>query len=54
MKIHGQRDLSVFDQYLRTIKIPVFEYKIEDKKLKYRWNNVVEGFNMPVTIIANN
>ncbi|CAL2079236.1 M1 family metallopeptidase [Tenacibaculum sp. 190524A05c] len=45
---------KVFDQYLRTIKIPVFEYKIEGKKLKYRWNNVVEGFNMPVTIIANN
>ncbi|CAL2086468.1 Peptidase M1 [Tenacibaculum sp. 190524A05c] len=45
---------KVFDQYLRTIKIPVFEYKIEGEKLKYRWNNVVEGFNMPVTIIANN
>ena len=45
---------KVFDQYLRTIKIPVFEYKIEGNKLKYRWNNVVEGFNMPVTIMANN
>ncbi|AUC15096.1 peptidase M1 [Tenacibaculum sp. SZ-18] len=48
-------DLSkIFDQYLRTVKIPVFEYKFKGNKLKYRWNNVVEGFNMPVTIIANN
>ncbi|WP_028666913.1 M1 family metallopeptidase [Runella zeae] len=42
-------DLSkVFDQYLRDTKIPVLEYKIEKKKLLYRWNNCVEGFAMPV------
>lgn len=47
-------DLSkVFDQYLRTVKIPVFEYKIEGNKLKYRWNNVVEGFKMPINILVN-
>lgn len=42
-------DLSkVFDQYLRDTKIPVLEYKIEKKKLLYRWNNCLEGFAMPV------
>ncbi|MEP6746179.1 MAG: M1 family metallopeptidase [Bacteroidota bacterium] len=41
---------KVFDQYLRTIKIPVFEYKIENGKLSYRWNNCVKGFNLALKI----
>ena len=44
---------SVFDQYLRDIRIPVLEYEIEDGFLKYRWNNVIENFKMPVKIIIN-
>tara|TARA_B100000767_G_scaffold193197_1_gene180312 strand:- start:59 stop:1705 length:1647 start_codon:yes stop_codon:yes gene_type:complete len=44
---------KVFDQYLRTIKIPVFEYTIKNKKLTYRWNNIVNGFNMPVNILID-
>jgi aminopeptidase N len=40
----------VFDQYLRDIRIPVFEYFIKDGKLTYRWNNCVAGFNMPLRI----
>jgi aminopeptidase N len=44
---------KVFDQYLRTIKIPVFEYKIKNKKIHYRWNKVIHGFNMPVNIISD-
>jgi aminopeptidase N len=44
---------KVFDQYLRTIKIPVFEYTIKNKKLTYRWNNTVNGFNMPVNILID-
>lgn len=47
-------DLSkVFDQYLRTIQIPLFEYQIKKGKLKYRWTNCVNGFNMPLTITIN-
>nr|WP_231517331.1 M1 family metallopeptidase [Tenacibaculum sp. 47A_GOM-205m] len=47
-------DLSkVFDQYLRTVKIPELEYTIENNTLKYRWNNVVKGFNMPVKVIID-
>jgi hypothetical protein len=40
----------VFDQYLRTIKIPTLEYKIKNGVLTYNWGNVVPGFNMPLKI----
>ncbi|MDP5230693.1 MAG: M1 family metallopeptidase [Cellulophaga sp.] len=47
-------DLSkIFDQYLRNTKIPVLEYKIDGKKLSYRYIDVVEGFNMPLKISLN-
>ena len=41
---------KVFDQYLRTTKVPVLEYKTVKGKLFYRWGNCVEGFNMAVKI----
>ncbi|MCB0616702.1 MAG: hypothetical protein KDC75_25460, partial [Phaeodactylibacter sp.] len=48
------RDLSAFfDQYLRTTMIPVLEYRIEGKKLRYRWGNCVEGFDMPVKVLLD-
>jgi len=43
----------VFDQYLRSPMIPVFEYQIDGKKLKYRYTNVIEGFNMPLRVFVN-
>ena len=44
-------DLSkVFEQYLTTTKIPVFEYRIQDGTLSFHWINVVPGFDMPVTV----
>ncbi|WP_253269507.1 M1 family metallopeptidase [Tenacibaculum mesophilum] len=47
-------DLSkIFDQYLRTVKIPELEYTIENNTLKYRWNNVVGGFNMPIKVTVD-
>ena len=45
---------KVFDQYLRTIKVPVLEYKSVAGKWNYRWTNVVPGFNMPVRIFLDN
>jgi aminopeptidase N len=46
-------DLSTFfDQYLRTTKIPVFEYKLNDGLLEYKWTNVVDGFKMPVEVFV--
>ncbi|WP_026897839.1 M1 family metallopeptidase [Daejeonella oryzae] len=44
----------IFDQYLRTTKIPVLNYKISGKKLSYKWDNVIDGFDMPVLIKAGN
>ena len=42
-------DLSkVFDQYLRDYRVPILEYEIIDGILNYRWNNVIDGFNMPI------
>ncbi len=41
---------KVFDQYLRTIKIPTLEYSLKDGALSYKWTNVVDGFHMPVKI----
>ena len=46
-------DLSTFfNQYLRDIRIPNFEYRIEDGVLTYRWVNVIEKFTMPLEIEA--
>jgi len=43
------KDLSkIFDQYLRTTKIPVLEYKMNGRKLSYRWTNCIDGFDMPL------
>jgi aminopeptidase N len=42
-----------FDQYLRDIRIPVFEYFVKGNELNFRWNNCVQGFNMPLKIRAD-
>ncbi len=48
---HAGIDFSkVFDQYLRDIRIPVLEYRIEDTTLSYRWAEVVPGFAMPIKV----
>jgi len=41
---------KVFDQYLRTTKLPELEYKIDGGQLAYRWTNVIAGFDMPVQV----
>jgi aminopeptidase N len=40
----------VFDQYLRTTMVPTLEYGIERGTLRYRWTDVVPGFDMPVAV----
>ena len=42
-----------FDQYLRDVRIPVFEYFIEGNDLTFRWNNCVPGFEMPIRIYVS-
>jgi aminopeptidase N len=44
---------AFFDQYLRDVRIPNFEYYIDDNELSYRWNNVVKNFEMPIEIEVN-
>jgi hypothetical protein len=41
----------VFDQYLRTTKVPEFQYRLlAGGNLEFKWENVVEGFDMPLRI----
>ena len=42
-----------FNQYLRDSRIPVLNYKIEGKELKYRWTNTIDEFDMPVRVSIN-
>ncbi len=39
-----------FNQYLRDIRIPTLEYSHQKRTLKYRWIDVVDGFDMPILI----
>lgn len=42
-----------FDSYLRDYRIPSFDYTIDKNKLKFRWSNCAEGFNVPVKVFVN-
>jgi len=42
----------VFEQYLTTTRIPVFEYRLEGGTLSYRWADVVPGFAMPLRVMV--
>ena len=41
---------KVFDQYLRDVRIPIFEYYFDNGSIYYKWSNVIDGFNMPIEI----
>lgn len=42
--------MAFFNQYLRTTKIPTLEYKIENNLLKFRYTDIVDGFDMPIQV----
>jgi aminopeptidase N len=44
---------KVFDQYLRDVRIPIFEYYQQGGEIQYRWTNVVKDFDMPVDVLLN-
>ena len=44
---------KIFDQYLRTTMIPVFEYTLKGNDFEYRYSNIVEGFDMPIRVAIN-
>ncbi len=47
-------DLSkVFDQYLRTTKIPLLKYEVNGKTLSFKYERVVPGFAMPLRVAVN-
>ena len=52
-KTIGMDLTKVFDQYLRDYRIPMFEYKIKNGELSYRWNDVIDGFDMPLEVIVD-
>jgi aminopeptidase N len=53
-KMLGQDLSKIFDQYLRTSDIPVFEYRIDENNFHYRWTNTLAEFDMPLKINHNN
>jgi aminopeptidase N len=47
-------DLSkVFDQYLRTTKIPLLKYNVNGKSVSFYYERVVKGFAMPIRVSLN-
>ncbi len=42
---------SIFNQYLRTTKVPKLEYKIENKKFLFRWVDGVDHLKLPIKIL---
>ncbi len=44
---------SIFDQYLRDVRIPILEYSIKKRQLEYKWTNAVDHFKMPIQIIVD-
>ena len=41
---------SIFNQYLRTVKIPTLEYKQNGKQLTYKWTNVIPNLKLPIRL----
>ncbi len=51
MSKSAKMDLSkIFDQYLRTNQVPALEYRLNGYLLNYRYNNCVNGFNLPLKV----
>lgn len=48
------KDLSAFfNQYLRTNKVPNLEYILSETELKFKYTNIVLGFDMPIRVFIN-
>lgn len=48
------KDLTAFfNQYLRTNKVPVLEYILNDEFIQFRYVNIVEGFDMPIRVFID-
>ena len=49
----GFRLTEFWEQYLRTTMIPLLVYKVDGNKLLFRYEEIVEHFDMPVIAIVN-
>ncbi|MDM1551835.1 M1 family metallopeptidase [Empedobacter falsenii] len=49
-KFSGLNLNAFFNQYLRTIKVPILELKQNGNKVEYRYTNVVDRFAMPLRL----
>lgn len=49
-KESGKDFQKIFDQYLRTTKIPVLKLHVDKNVLRYKWDNTIVGFAMPVKL----
>lgn len=48
---YAKKDFTnIFDQYLKTIQIPKLSYSFKDSIFRYRWENCIKDFSMPVKI----
>ncbi|MEP0265209.1 M1 family metallopeptidase [Dokdonia sp.] len=54
LSLHLGRNLKyVFNQYLRSTKIPVLEYQKSKNKVSFRYINAVRNFDMPIQLLIN-
>ncbi len=44
---------KVFDQYLRSVNVPILEYKVDGYAVSYRFTNCIKGFTMPVMVVLD-
>ena len=45
------KDLTAFfNQYLRDTRIPILEYEVKGKTIRFRYSDIVDGFSMPLNI----
>ena len=52
-KESGKDFSKLFDQYLRTTKIPVLEYRVNERSVSYRFTNCVDGLSMPLKVTTD-
>ena len=54
MNSYSTSDLTpLFDQYLRTVRVPVLEWAVKDKQLVARWTNCIDTVQMQVMIAVS-
>ena len=48
------RDLEpFFNQYLRDVRVPIFDYFFRDGKMFYKWSNCLASFDMPIKVFLD-